>query len=237
MTKPTLPLERQVEALEGAQRHWQAQPRAGQRATAFTIALSREAGTPGTSVARALGARLGWPVYDHELLERIAQETGLRVNLLQSVDERQKGWLTEATEAFASLPKVSESGFVRHVIETVLSLGTHGRCVIVGRGSFYILPAATTLRVRLVGDLEDRITVAAARLGVSRKEAAQWVEQTERDRLRFIKDHFLKDAADPRHYDLVLSTSRWSVAESAELIVQALHLLEARTTGQAPAGV
>src|SRR5436190_24232141 len=102
MTKPTLSLERQVGALERAQRHWQAQPRAGQSATAFTIALSREAGTPGTSVARALGTRLGWAVYDHELLERIAQETGLRVNLLQSVDERHKGWLTEATEAFAS---------------------------------------------------------------------------------------------------------------------------------------
>ena len=30
--------------------------------------------TPGTSVAREVGHRLGWTVYDHELLERVATD-------------------------------------------------------------------------------------------------------------------------------------------------------------------
>src|SRR5262249_13095954 len=156
-------VQRQVEALERAQLHWKAPPHS---TTAFTIALSREAGTPGTSVAQALGARLGWPVYDHQLLQQIAHETGLRVSLLQSVDERRKGWLAAATEAFAAVPQVSESAFVRHLIQTVLSLGAHGHCVIVGRGAPHLLPAATTLRARLVGELDDRIASVTARLGM-----------------------------------------------------------------------
>ena len=55
---------------------------------AFTITLSREAGTLATSVAQEVGRRLGWQVYDHELLERIAQEMHVRTALLDSVDER-----------------------------------------------------------------------------------------------------------------------------------------------------
>src|SRR5262249_26531940 len=77
-----------------------------------TVALARQAGTPGTSVAHALGARLGWTVYDHELLDRIAQETGLRASLLESVDERHQSWLVECIEAFAQQPAITASYYV-----------------------------------------------------------------------------------------------------------------------------
>jgi cytidylate kinase len=227
-------LERQVGALERAQRHWQEQHGDGGPAAppAFTLALTREAGTPGTTVAREVGARLGWAVYDHELLQRISQEKGLRVSLLESVDERQKGWLTEAAEAFAAVPSVTENTYVRYLIETVLSLGAHGHCVIVGRGSAHILPADRTLRVRLVAHPEDRISATARRLGCPPAEAKRWVEETDRERARFIKTHFLKDPTDPLGYDLVLNTSRWSVPECADLIVQALRQLQARARGR-----
>ena len=39
----------------------------------LTITLSREAGVPVEAIAQAVAARLGWTVYDHELLERIAE--------------------------------------------------------------------------------------------------------------------------------------------------------------------
>jgi cytidylate kinase len=223
-----LSLERTVESLERAQHHWRErhqQTKAGAPPT-FTIALMREAGTPGTTVAGAVGARLGWQVYDYELLQRIAQETGLRVSLLESVEDRHKGWLQECVEAFGSVPAVSESTYIRHLIQTVLSLGALGKCVIVGHAAAFILPAERTLRVRLVGSLDDRIGEAAQRRGLARAEATRWVEETERERARFVRDHFLKDLADPHHYDLILNASRWPVSTCADLIVEALHRLQ-----------
>src|SRR5690348_4169761 len=107
MIHQTVPLDRQVEALERAQRLRDQHGQGGHITTGLTVALSREGGTPGTTVAQELGNRLGWPVYDHQLLDRIAQETGLRVSLLESVDERQKGWLQEVAEAFTAVPAVS----------------------------------------------------------------------------------------------------------------------------------
>src|SRR4029079_5991322 len=123
----------------------------------FTIALSREAGTQGAAVGREVGARLGWQVYDHELLERIAQDLGVRTILLDRVDERRKSWLKESFESLFGVPFVSEAAYVHRLIKTILALGAHGECIIVGRGSPFILPAASTLRVRLIGPLADRV--------------------------------------------------------------------------------
>jgi cytidylate kinase len=194
----------------------------------LTIALSREVGAGGTRVANAVGERLRWPVYDQELLVKIAQEMNLRLPLVQSLDERHMSWLEEVMEGWSSAPSVSESGFVRQLVETVLALGSHGECIIVGRGAAHLLPAATTLRVRLVGELNDRIELIRRDRNLSREEAARYVGDTERERVRFIKDHFRHDPADPHAYDLVLNTSRYPEDDCAELIVAALHRLEAR---------
>ncbi len=227
-------VSRLTQALAGAERHWQHRHQeAGGGETAvtspYTITLAREAGTPGTSIAHEVGTRLGWPVYDHELLERIAQEMGLRVKLLEHIDERRQSWLRECLESFATVPSVSESAYVRHLIETVLALGTHGGCVIVGRGATYMLPAETTLRVRLVAPVEDRIKAMSQTLGLSRQQAAQKVQETDAERVAFVKQHFRKDPADPQHYDVLLNAARWSVAECAELIVEALRRMQERT--------
>ena len=86
----------------------------------------------------------------------------LRTKLLESVDERRTSWLVEFAEAFSQLPLVSEVAYVRHLIQTILSLSVHGSCVIVGRGATHILPPATTLRVALVGNPRTASTPSAA---------------------------------------------------------------------------
>lgn len=232
MSTPTMLLDRFADSLEQRQKHWSRRSReladTASKGHRITLALTREAGTPGTSVAREVGTRLDWPVYDHELVDLIAQETGLRTSLLESVDERHRPWLLECIETLGTPRRLSEGGYAVHVFETVIALGTQGHCVIVGRGAAHILPSFSTLRVRLVAPLEDRIANASRQQNLSRGEAASWVEETDRERTEFVKAHFFKDATDPGHYDLVLNSSRWSVPECADLIVRALQQLETR---------
>ncbi len=221
---------RQTEAIERAQRHWQLRrQKADKTKPGLTIAIAREAGAPGTSVAQEVGKRLGWPVYDHELLERIAREMGLRVNLLESVDEKRQSWILESLEAFSEMPYVSETTYVRHLAQAILSLGAHGECVIVGRGAAQILPRQTTLAVRIIGQVQDRIALLSARLGLSKQEAGRKVEEMDRERQGFIQAHFHKDPREPHLYDLLLNISRWSVAECAEIIVRAQEQMQLRT--------
>jgi len=63
-------------------------------------------------------------------------------------------------------------------------------------------------------------------LGVPREEAARHIQKKDRDRARFVLDHFHKDPADPLLYDLVLNSSRFSVSECAEVIILALQRMQ-----------
>jgi cytidylate kinase len=201
----------------------------------FSVSLGREPGAGAPEVAEEVGRRLGWAVYDRDLVEQIAREMGLRASLLESVDERHMNWLTESVQGFltalASVPPVTESAYVRHLVETVLALGAHGECVIVGRGSAHILPPETTLRVRLVAPFDFRAARAARKHGLDARAAAQLLHELDRERVRFVRDHFHKDPEDPRSFDLVLNTSRVPVGDCADLILAALRRMQARATG------
>ncbi len=219
--------------VDRAVRHWEQraaavrQDRSPALARPFTIAIAREAGSGATQVAQELGQRLGWTVYDRELLEQIAREMRLRAGLLETVDERHVSWWSESVEQFLSagapMGRVTESAFVRHLAETVLALGAHGECIIVGRGSAMILPPETTLRVRLVAPLKDRVANLQAWSGLDEEEAARRVQELDHERFRFVRDHFVRDPDDPRHFDLILNTSRLSSAACATLIISALN--------------
>jgi cytidylate kinase len=193
------------------------------QARAFTIALSREVGARGTGVARELGKLLGWSVYDNELLQRVADELNVQIGRVQGLDERPGNWLRECVEAFSSAGTVSEPAYFHRLLRLLLSLGSQGECIILGRGAAFVLPPETTLRVRLCAPLEDRIAYMSRERKVSRDEAARFVVGHDRDRTQFIRDHFRRDPADPLNFDLVLNTSSFSVPECAELVVEALH--------------
>jgi cytidylate kinase len=236
--------EPQTEAMERVLRHASISPRGRPTAgkvvmPAYTIAISREAGANGTAVAQAVAERQGWPVYNQELLRVIAGKMEVGASLLESVDEKHCSWVEDCVDALGLASAVPQCAFVHHLVTTLLSLAAHGGCVIVGRGAAQVLPPARTLRVRLVGPREERIHRVRDRLGVSHAEAARWVERIDHDRAQFVRDHFHKDPADPAAYDLVLNSSRFSAAECAELILDALRRFQARllATTQAAASV
>jgi hypothetical protein len=221
-------------------RHWKEKRTAaanrldpGMATTQFlTIALSREAGTQGTAVGHEVGTRLGWPVYDHEILERISKDMGVRTSLLESIDEQRISWLREAFESLFTVPIVSDLAYVHHLAKTILALGADGNCIIVGRGSAFILPPATTLRVHLMAPRKDRIAIIAQLRNVSHEEAGRLLDVRDRERQRFIREYFHKDPSDLRQFHLVLDVARFGVFGCAEIIVAALDCLK----GQIPLG-
>jgi cytidylate kinase len=200
----------------------------------LTIALSRQAGAGGTAIANEVGTRLNWPVYDHALLERIANEMNLRTRLLESVDEKHRNWLLDCVDAFSQERTVTEGAYVRHLVQTILSLGAHGSCLIVGRGAAQVLPPLTTLRVAVVAPRHDRIANLALELSLSKEAAAGRLDDIDRHREAFIRNHFGKEPRDAANFDLILNSSRFSRAECAELIIEALHRREVHAAAQAP---
>lgn len=222
----------------GYLQHWkergELEDRARQAKPAFTIAISRQSGARGTMTARAVGERLGWAVYDRELVERIAQDMKLQTSLLEAVDEKKVGWLREFMESFSSTTVVSDIAYLHRMIKTIAALVARGDCVLVGRGVAHILPVETTLRVRLVAPVAWRVAAMSQKLGISDEEAAAKVAAIDRQRVQFVREHFNKDTTDPSLYDLVLNVERFSVEQCVDLIVEALHRLQAAVAVKTP---
>src|SRR6516225_10024827 len=59
----------------------------------LTIALSREAGARGGSIARRTGRLLGWQVYDQELLEYMAQDATVRQGVVENLSRPIAEWV------------------------------------------------------------------------------------------------------------------------------------------------
>ena len=197
-------------------------------APTWTIALAREAGASGTTIAREVAARLHWQVYDHELLEQIAQDMGVRSNLLKSVDERRQPWVEEAPGNLHG-DAAGQQERLR---------APSGR---IGAGAGNTWPkrhrrprrpvysaAGHDVAHRIVAHRHDRVHRVRRMLGLSQKEAERETERIDHERVSFTKSHFFKDATDPDNYDLVLNSSRFSTTECAECIIAALHCLQAR---------
>jgi cytidylate kinase len=199
---------------------------------ALSIAFSREAGSGGITVAREVGRRLNWPVFDQELVGILAKDLNVDVSFLEDYDERPGSWLVDTIKAFSAAASVSEVSYFHRLVRMLQALGARGECVLVGRGSWFLLPMETTLRVRIVASRDDRIAFMASERGLSRIEAARYVDAHDRDRIKFIKDHFHKDFADPLNFDLILNRSRFSVDETAELVIDALQRMQARQVAQ-----
>jgi cytidylate kinase len=224
--------------LDAAYRHWdkrrhaadaRPQPEAqSKRPGSACVAISREAGAHGTAVAEEVGRRLNWQVYDHQLLEVVAQDMGVRTKLLESIDEKRTAWLLEDFEQALAVPMVSEPAYVHHLVRTMLALGAHGECVIVGRGAAQVLSGPHTLRVRLVAPVHARVQAISEGRSLQPDKAKTLLRELDQQHSAFIQDHFQKDPADPNQYDLVLNTDRFGITHCAGIIVEGVKALQSR---------
>jgi cytidylate kinase len=101
-------------------------------------------------------------------------------------------------------------------------LGRQDRLVLVGRAAAAVLGRRSdALHVKLVAGREWRIQRAVERLGLSAAKAAQIVDDRDRNRLRYHREFFNRDWADPVNYHLTLNTERlgFDLASSAVVAV------------------
>jgi cytidylate kinase len=187
----------------------------------LTIAVSRETGSRGGTIAHRAALKLGWTVYNQELLEYIAQEGAFRQGVTENQAPAAAKWADDHLEVLLREQNLSQHPSIAQLARMVLALGAEGECVIIGRGAGRILPAESTLDVRIVAPLSDRIAYMSQRLRLSLEAAAAETAQRDRQRGEFIATHFHRQPEDIYQYDLILNSSHLGEELCAELIAQA----------------
>ncbi len=187
------------------------------------LIISREGGSGGGRVARLAGERLGWEVFDRQVLDQIAELAHVRLQLTESVDKQTREKLENHWQPELKPEGVCDRDYLRYLRQVILTLGHHGDAVLVGRGANFLLPSQCALRVRVVAPLEVRAARMAERAGLTLTEAQARIEKFDSERSNFVRTCLQQDAASPLNYDLLLNTNEISYETAADVVVTALR--------------
>jgi cytidylate kinase len=182
------------------------------------ITVEREYGSGGALIAEKLARSLGWKLWDTELTSEIARRANVAPEAAARHDEHLDPLLHRLFKVFArgsyerSLPISGIQGFdadrmvalLHSVIEDVAK---EGNCVIVGRGSPYILRnRPDAFHVFIFAPEDEKIRRVRA-LGKSEEEARDLVTSIDRERGQFIKRYFGAEWPCRQLYDMMINST------------------------------
>ena len=192
--------------------------------------IGREYGSMGLVVGQRLAERLGIKYYDKELLQQAAKDSGFCEEIFENHDEKPSNSFlyslvmdtysvgNYAVAPFLDMP-LNHKVFLAQ-FDTIKNIAEKESCVIVGRCADYALannPNVINVFVRAV--LDDRIKIISKRLDMTENKAKDLILKTDKQRASYYNYYTNKKWGDSTSYDLCINTSKISVDNAVDLIL------------------
>jgi cytidylate kinase len=187
------------------------------------INIGRQFGGGGRRVAYELGRKLNIPVYDREIINKAAEDSGFSAKFFKERDEK-RGFFS-FTEIFTSgfgdtENYMSDRGIFKIQCQTIERIAEQGSAVIVGRCADYILREnGNTLNVFLTSPLEVRAERIAQRQGMSLEDARAKAEEKDRKRAEYYNYYTFGNWGAAENYDLCIDSSILGIEGTADFII------------------
>lgn len=195
------------------------------------VAISRQFGSGGARVGKALAQRVGFQYADREILSEAARALHVDATEVEGLEERTENIWEKIGSLFAlgspdtpfippTLPAVTEQQLLDAEEQVIRGLGEKGRVVIVGRGAAHMFgDDRHVLRVFLHAPLDERITLAMAEYGFTdRAQAELVVRESDQSRAEFVKALTGHDWTDAALYDITIDTTAIGLERTVELL-------------------
>ena len=191
------------------------------------ITISREFGSGGRTIGRAVAEKLGIPFYDKELVDQIALESGFAPQFVEENGEHAPG-KSFFSYAFAhqGVPGImnglSTADFLWNIqCNVILQLADKGPCVIVGRNADYILKdRKDCLHVFIHADIDYRAHRIVTRYGESDKSPENRLQEKDKRRRVNYQHYTGRSWGTAQNYDLCLSSSTLGEEACVDIIVK-----------------
>ena len=201
--------------------------------------IGREFGSMGLLVGQKLAERLGIKYYDKELLQQAAKESGFCEEIFENHDEKPSNSFlyslvmdTYSAGNYAAAPfldmPLNHKVFLAQ-FDTIKNIAEKESCVIVGRCADYALannPDVINVFVR--ADLEDRIKIISKRLDLTENKAKDMIIKNDKQRASYYNYYTSKKWGDTSSYDLTINTSKISVDNAVDLILDFRKYMDAK---------
>ena len=197
------------------------------------ITISREFGSGGRTIGRAVAEQLGIPFYDKELVDHVALESGFSPKYIEEHGEHSPG---KSLLSYAFAPQgvsgimngLSTADFLWNVqCSVILQLAEKGPCVIVGRNADYILKdREDTIHAFIHADPEYRADRIVRLYGESEKSPMARLNEKDKRRKNNYQHYTGRNWGDAQNFDVCLDSSKLGVEECADIIVDIVNRLK-----------
>ena len=171
------------------------------------VTISREPGCRGESIAGKVAGELGLHLYTWEIVEQIAKDEHVSVQMVSTLDEKARSELEDWLAEFEGTHNLSTDAYVADLKKIIFAIASHGSAIILGRGANFLLPPEKRIGLYFVAPLEVRIGNVMEDCGLSEKRAREHIAKVEKEHRQLVKKHFQADIRDSAHYHLVINTA------------------------------
>lgn len=198
----------------------------------FVITIGRQLGSGGRAVGRILAERLGIRMYDRQLIELAAEQSGLAVGCFEEADEKHSHRLLSTLIGYLRSPFTGTAGHVDNVLsedalfqiqsDVIRSIAERESALFVGRCADYILrDHPRRMSIFLTADRDERIARICASERIPAAEAEARIDRTDGRRAAYYNYYSAGEGwGEAPTYDLCINTSRLGVEATAECILR-----------------
>lgn len=190
------------------------------------ICIGRQLGSGGRFVARQLADEFGCRLYDKEILNLAAKESGFSEKFFEQNDE-QKGFMKSLFHLHT--PHVSDTNFYssrfsqeslfQFQSDAILKAAQEGNCVFVGRCADYVVREMDrVVSVFITANLDERAARVMERHSCDREEALKIIHSKESTRSSYYNYYTGRKWGDGANYDLCVNSSLLGIEGTARLI-------------------
>ncbi len=187
------------------------------------IAISREFGSEGHEIARIIAEDLGLKLYDRSMLDEMADNMGIKVEVLEKHDEKPRNFfLTRTvgkyTNSMEEIVADMQFDFIKEKAESGESF------VIVGRCADSVLRGMEGLiTIFVIGTKEAKVKHVMDKFDLSESEALIKMARHDKKRSQYHNRHSDGRWGDSRFYDLCINSSLLGVQGTVKILEDYIH--------------
>ena len=183
------------------------------------ITISRQFGSGGRTIGKEVAQKLGIPCYDQELIEKIAEETGLTAEFVSDHTENTL-YSTILASAFNTYSATATQDYLWDIqVKIITKLAEEGPCVIVGRCADYILrDKADLLKVFIHADDESRADRIVNLYGQKEDSPPKRLAKKDKRRAAYYRFYTDIEWGDVKNYHIALDSGKLGIEKCVDII-------------------
>ena len=201
--------------------------------------IGREFGSGGKYVGEKLAERLGVKLYDKELLQQAAKDSGFCEEIFENHDERPtNSFLYSLVMDTYSVNGYSTASFLdmplNHKVflaqfDTIKKIAEQESCVIVGRCADYALADnPECINIFIKADMSSRIKMISKRANITESKAKEMILKQDKQRASYYNYYTSKKWGDSKSYDLCLDSGKLGLDGCVEMILKYREIIDAK---------